>query len=50
MKSDDIIPGTILSDNMFVDFHDKYPYRIKQNYEKYGKHNNKYENDGKRWT
>lgn len=31
-NSEDIIPGTWFSDNMFYDFHDKYPYRLKKQY------------------
>lgn len=28
MNSEDILPGSWLSDNMWMDFHDKYPHRV----------------------
>jgi hypothetical protein len=30
MNSEDFVPGSWYTDNMFFDFHDKYPYRIKK--------------------
>ena len=28
MNSDDILPGSWLSDNMWMDLHDKYPHKV----------------------
>ncbi len=49
MNADDIFPGSWLSDNLFADYHDKYPYRVYQAYKNTGHWQNQYGNNGVRW-